>query len=96
MHTHSPDEAQQQWAELSAPWFHSVRELDHGSPQQATKVSKVCVITNAVCMLQLLQEQNTNIPAVDHICPGTQHRPCTFILITTLIILLLLLLKFFL
>lgn len=72
-HTHTPDEAQQQWTELSAPWFHSVRKLVHGAPQQVTKVSEVCAITNAVCLLQLLQKQNTNIPTADHIGPLIQH-----------------------
>lgn len=84
----TPDKAQQQWAKLSAAWFNSVRKLVHGFPQQTTKVSKVCAITNCFRLLQLLQKQNTNIPAVDHICPWTQHQPCTFILLTILIIIL--------
>lgn len=62
-----PDKPEQQGAQFSATWFHSVGELGHGAPQQAAEVWEIRPLIGVKGRLQLLQKQHPHVPALDNV-----------------------------
>lgn len=72
----SPDETQEQRTQFAAARLHPFGKFDHGLPQQEAEVGEVRALIGAGGLVKLLQEQNPQVPALDHVSVGRGTSPC--------------------